>query len=396
MIRGFEIKGVNKDDLLQPFKERFGANAEAVCASPGRIEFIGNHTDYNGGEVLGVALDREVRVAIGPRSDGKLCFASEGEEDFEGAVDTLVPRKETLAWANYPLGILKVMKEETGAFPDGGLNLLFSSDLPIGAGLSSSAAMELATLEALCALLGKDLPKEKKVLMGQRAENEFVGVPCGILDQAVSCFGREDHLVRIDCATTSFSTVALPGGLHFHVFNTNCKHSLVDSQYAERHRQCREALRLIRERARPDLDHLAHASPDDLEALSDHPVEQKRARHVIEENLRVRACVECLGNEDLAGLGEALFSSHESSRLLFENSIPELDTFVRLLGEAAQRGEGVVGARLSGGGFGGAVMALTDDTFDAAEVLAGYREAHPDQPPPDHLKVDSGPGTRRL
>jgi len=387
---------VNKETLLREFEQTFGTGAEIVTSSPGRIEFIGNHTDYNGGEVLGVALDREVRVAAGPRQDGKLRFVSGGGPDFEAEVDLRHPRQGETSWANYPLGILEVLWKETGAFPEGGLNLFFASNLPVGAGLSSSAAMELSTLEAVSALTGTDLSMEEKVLLSQRAENEFVGVPCGILDQAVSCFGKEDHLVRIDCATTSFSTVALPGGLRFHVFNTNCKHNLVDSRYAERHQECREALRLLRERVDSGLDHLAHAPPEHLEALHDHPVLQKRARHVIEENLRVRDCVSRLVHADIGGLGEVLFASHESSRLLFENSIPELDTFVRLLDEAARRGEGVLGARLSGGGFGGAVMALADETFDPAGVLASYRKVHPDKPAPDHLRVISGPGTRRL
>lgn len=365
-------------------------------ASPGRIEFIGNHTDYNGGHVLGVALNRQISLRARLLPEGQLSFSSEGmPADYSGHLDHLDRQSGELSWANYPLGILAVLREAGHPLP-GGLSLHFRSDLPTGAGLSSSAAIELATLEAVCQLAGLTLTRTEKVLLAQRAENTFVGVPCGMLDQAVSCFGQRDHLVHIDCATTRFETVPLGEGLHFWVFNSNHKHSLVDSLYAKRHAECREALALLQAHVE-GLQHLVHAPLTSLEHLEAGSVLERRARHVITEHQRVGTCVAALANGDLRQVGELLFASHESSRSLFENSIPELDTFVELL--AGRREQGVIGARLTGGGFGGAVMALTDGTFHsetAEAVLTAYRQRHPDAEEPTCLHVTTGDGTRRL
>jgi galactokinase len=367
-----------------------------VACSPGRIEFIGNHTDYNGGQVLGVALNLNVEAIAVPRHDDQLVFSSEGAGAvFEGPLGGIEPQSGAVAWANYPLGIIRVL-EEAGHRLSRGLNLSFRSDLPTGAGLSSSAAIELATLEVICALEGIELDRKDKVLLAQRAENTFVGVPCGMLDQAVSCYGRRDHLVRIDCATTEFRTVPMPGGLHFHVFNTNHKHSLVDSMYAQRHAECREALACIRKQV-PDLKHLVEAPLDALGVMERGSAIRRRAEHVIREHLRVGACADALAAGDLRAAGDLLFASHASSRDLFENSIPQLDTLVELL--EGRRDAGVIGARLTGGGFGGAVMALTTGEFGKAKaeaVLEQYRLRHPDSEEPAWLHVTTGDGTRLL
>ncbi len=365
-------------------------------ASPGRIEFIGNHTDYNGGQVLGVSLNLGVEAEATPREDRQLHFSSDGiAAAFKGSLDELVPQSGELAWANYPLGILKVLLE-AGHEVASGCDLHFRSNLPTGAGLSSSAAIELATLEAICQLNGLDLSRKEKVLLAQRAENTFVGVPCGMLDQAVSCFGREDHLVRIDCANTAFETVPLAHGLHFWVFNTNHKHSLVDSMYSRRHAECRKALEILRQ-ADPGLQHLAHARIELLEHLEAGSDIRRRAEHTVLENLRVQQVIQALEAHNLEEVGDLLFASHASSRDLFENSIPELDTLVELL--QGLRSHGVIGARLTGGGFGGAVMALTTDRFsspDAGNVLQLYRHRHPGSEAPTCLHVRTGNGTRRL
>lgn len=366
-----------------------------MAASPGRIEFIGNHTDYNGGSVLGVALDKEITVAASPRQDGRFVFFSPGRAAPFSAKAQFPLQKPSGgdSWAAYPLGILQVLQEETGWYPRGGLSLYVHSTVPEGAGLSSSAALELASLEAVLGISGLTMERSRKVLLAQAAENRFVGVPCGILDQAVSCFGETDHLVRIDCATTEFSATPMPEGLRFCIFNTNCKHSLVDSKYSERHAECRRALEKLQE-GEPQLQHLALADAELLDNLSAEPVLQKRARHVVEENRRVGECVDALAAGNTAKVGELLFASHASSRDLFENSIPELDTLVDLLRE--QRDRGVLGARLTGGGFGGAVMALVRDLPDVEAVVAAYRQRHPEAPELSVLEVASGAGTRRL
>lgn len=365
-------------------------------ASPGRIEFIGNHTDYNGGQVLGVALNLQVTVSVTPRSDDRLIFASDNiDACFEGRLGDVSKQTGPLSWANYPLGIINVLRD-AGHTIEKGFSLKFRSDLPSGAGLSSSAAIELATLEAVCVLAGIELSRTEKVLLAQRAENTFVGVPCGMLDQAVSCFGQKDHLVRIDCADTTFETVPLPKGLHFWIFNTNHKHSLVDSMYARRHAECREALEAVRTEL-PDVEHLVQAPLQVLDRIKLSPEVLKRAQHVIEENQRVLRVAEALEADDLDTVGDLLFASHESSRLLFENSIDELDTLVEILGRYRDRG--LIGARLTGGGFGGAAMALTDASFTtehAESVLQEYRRRHPSSEKPASIHVTTGDGTRRL
>lgn len=369
---------------------------EIRTASPGRIEFIGNHTDYNGGAVLGVAINLGITADVKPLQGGQLRLSSPGMGPvFEGKVGEYPRQSGELSWTNYPLGILSVLSE-AGHSIHQGCAMQFSSDLPSGAGLSSSAAIELATLEAACQVNGIKLDRTAKVLLAQRAENSFVGVPCGMLDQAVSCFGKRDHLVRIDCATTTIDTVPLAQGLHFWIFNTHHKHSLVDSMYAQRHGECRRALEILR-KVEPDLEHLAHAPVELLANIPAGTPERMRAEHVVREHLRVGQCVAALAESDLAAVGDLLFASHESSRVLFENSIPELDTFVDIL--RGFRGQGLIGARLTGGGFGGAVMALTTESFTrshADAVLEAYSARLPDHEDPSALHVVTGEGTRLL
>jgi galactokinase len=383
--------------LADCFAEQMGQAPCWLARAPGRVEFIGNHIDYNGGEVLGAAIDRYIHAAAAPRSDRKLRFVSTfaGAIVVEADLGNLRPLSGDAAWANYPLGVLKVMMDAGMQAPHG-FDFMFTSDLPVGAGLSSSAAIELATAEVLAAACAFPLAAKDKILLCQRAENTFAGVPCGILDQTVSTHGRQQHLVHIDCATTAVEVVPMPAGLHFWIFNTNQKHSLVDSLYAKRHDECRDALQRLQE-ADEDLQHLALFDLDRLEALSDDwpkPI-RRRARHVVQENLRVRACRAAIIAGDLAEVGRLLYASHESSRENFANSTESLDTMVGLL----QGMPGVIGARLSGGGFGGVVMALATDTFTAAaadDVIARYRAALPANPVPGVLKVETADGATLL
>ncbi|HEX2100964.1 MAG TPA: galactokinase, partial [Candidatus Synoicihabitans sp.] len=266
-----------------------------------------------------------------------------------------------------------------------GFDYVAVSDLPTGAGLSSSAAIELASALAFLALTGQDAPRETVVKIGRYAENHFVGVPCGILDQGVSGYGEKNHLVFIDCRGPKFSTVPLPPDVHFWIFNTHTKHALVDGLYAARHRECIEAAREL------GVELLADASLARLEAAKERlgDVRYRRARHVIEEIARVAQASDALQRGDLRAVGGALTASHRSSQHLFENSTPELDFLVdQLVGV-----RGVFGARLTGGGFGGAVMALTDANFaegDAAAVKQAYQAKFGSSP--DVLHMQTGPG----
>ena len=346
--------------VVSQFTARYGRPPEIVARAPGRIEFIGNHTDYNGGTVLGAAIDRGVSVAVGRSAPGTLRFASTSQPDIE-TVATADPARRTGArqWVNYPLGVWLSLGWSGLAQP-AGLDYLADSDLPVGAGLSSSAAIELASALALLALAGAEAPRGEVVKLACRAENEFVGVPCGILDQGVSGFGKRDHLVFIDCRGPRFELVPLPPDTHFWVFNTHVKHALVDGLYAARHRECQEAAASL------GVALLADLTPAQLDAGRTRLAETayRRARHVVDEIDRVERTRAALGRGDLAAVGGLLTASHRSSQFLFENSTPELDLLVDTLTAMPH----VHGARLTGGGFGGAVMALTDRAFSPAQA----------------------------
>ncbi len=374
-----------KTALVEKFRATFGRAPEIIARAPGRIEFIGNHTDYNGGTVLGAAIDRGVWVALARREGAEWRFASDQRGDVvavpAGKLDRLAGAQ---SWVNYPLGILAALPAFGLRVPEG-FDYLAMSDLPTGAGLSSSAAIELASGLAFLAATQQEPSRETLVKIGRHAENHFVGVPCGILDQGVSGFGRKDHLVFIDCRGPKFATVPLPTGAHFWIFNTHTKHALVDGLYAARHRECMEAAKTLGVGA---LVEASVASVLGAEARLS-PVAFKRARHVVEEIARVEATNVALRDGDLAAVGKWLTASHRSSQTLFENSTAELDFLVDTLVTTPH----VFGARLTGGGFGGAVMALTSDKFgeaEAASVAKVYAEKYGARP--DVLHAQTGDG----
>lgn len=353
------------------FEDVFGHAPDVVSEAPGRIEVIGNHLDYNGGLVLGAAVDRHVQVALRLHDSPRIRLHSAGFEAVEVRLDAVAPQAGEAAWANYPLGVLHVLREVGLTVPTG-FDLAMTSTLPAGAGLSSSAAVELATAVALAESYGGTFDRLTLARLGRRAENEFVGMPCGILDQGVVAFGQAGHLVLVDARHETFTPVPLPEGVVFWIFNTHHKHALVDSLYAERHRACQAA----RDRLAawyPGLTHLADVTPEQVEQHRDDlpGALYRRARHVAEEQARVEVCRAALAAGDLDEAGRLLTASHASSRDWFENSTPALDALVEILTAQA----GVYGARLTGGGFGGAVMALTQADFDGAEAVAArYRE----------------------
>jgi galactokinase len=342
------------------FGKRFGRLPAIQAYAPGRIELIGNHVDYNGGSVLGVALDRGITVAMAARTDKRARIFSESlEEEITVSLDDLRPFAARHSWADYPLGVFLTLREEGFAI-SGGFDLLVSSDLPAGAGMGSSAALSVATAYALTALHSFEIDQKELLRICCRAENEFVGMPCGILDQGVSIFGAPGHLVKIDSLTQRISRIPLPPRVQLWIIDSNRKHALVSSAYAERRRECEEVFAILRS-VIPSAVCLAYISVKQVRAyhhlLTDS--QYKRARHVTEENARVAQAVSALQEGNLVALGKLLISSHRSSQNLFENSSAEQDYLVdQLISEP-----GVFGARLSGGGFGGAVVALTDEAF---------------------------------
>ena len=379
-----------QDAIVERFVSQFGHAPEVVAQAPGRIEFIGNHTDYNGGTVMGAAINRGVRVAARKSADGALRFATTTQPGIE-VVSTADPSRQngTRQWVNYPLGVWLSLRE-FGLSRPAGIEYLVDSNLPVGAGMSSSAAIEVASALAFLALTGEQPPREQVVKLARRAENEFVGVPCGILDQGVCGFGKKNHLVFIDCRGPRFEHVPLPPGTHFWVFNTHVKHALVDSLYAIRHRECQEAAAAL------GVALLADVTPAQLDGARSRlsATAYRRARHVVDEIDRVARARVALGHGDLAAVGRLLTASHRSSQLQFENSTPELDLLVDTLVARPH----VYGARLTGGGFGGAVLALTAARFsadDAAGVVASYAKQFGSRPEVLPCETGDGAGASR-
>lgn len=341
--------------------------------APGRAEWLGNHTDYNDGLVLGLGLDVGATVCARPRGDRKLgLHAADLGECHEASLDDLTPVR-TPAWANYVLGVAAGFVAR-GAEASG-LNLELSSTVPLGAGLSSSAALECATGRALQSAWGTAFDDLELARIGQEAEHKFAGVRCGLLDQVTSLFARQGQAVFLDCRSNEVERVPVAEAVRFVIVQSGVKHALSDGAYNDRRAECEAAAEVL------GVPKLREATPGMIEEarvsgkLSGAPL--KRALHVVGENARVAEAVELLRAGDMAAVGRLMNESHESSRVLFENSCRELD----FLTEAARGIPGCLGARLSGGGFGGAVLAMVEreqaDAFakaigEAAEPVLGH------------------------
>ncbi len=379
--------------IKEYFKERFGCEPTAVAQAPGRLEFIGNHVDYNKGIVMGVAIENYISVAVSMRDDDEIHMASRGLR-CTGKIkkSDLVLQEHRNKFMNYPLGVFKILLDR-GMKAEHGFNLADDSTVPSGAGVSSSAAIELATAYALCKLYDFPLSKIDIVRVGKEAENKFVGMPCGILDQGVSGFGEKDAIVRIDCKTEEFSTLPLPAGTFFWVFNSGVKHALVAGDYAKRNASCMHAADVLN-KYNPEISCLADAPASAVEACKSKLSAEdfNRALHVVGENRRVIEMEYALKIGDLDAVGELMKASHMSSRLLFENSCPEIDFLVTEL--SAQ--PNVYGARLSGGGFGGIAIALTNEKFSEsqAEEIARKFEKKFERKAPQFFRTTTGSGAR--
>ncbi len=352
-------------DVEAAFERRFGAKPEAVVRAPGRVNLIGEHTDYNDGFVLPMAIDREVRIALRPRDDARVALLAldlDRETSFE--LDGLERAK---GWQEYVKGVAWALRQD-------GLELrgwegVVAGDVPRGAGLSSSAALELAAARAFQASSGFAWRPERMARLGQRAENGWVGVSSGIMDQLISALGREGHALLLDCRSLEGEAVPLPEGHAVVVLDTGTRRGLVDSAYNERRAQCEAAAAHCGVPALRDLDEA------DLEAgaagLDD--VTLRRARHVVAENRRTLEAADAMRRGDAALLGRLMDASHESLRHDFEVSSPALDAMVA----CARRQPGCLGARMTGAGFGGCAVALVEEAHLTAfvdGVLACYDE----------------------
>jgi galactokinase len=371
------------------FREHTGRDPEGVWAAPGRVNLIGEHTDYNDGFVLPAAIDRLVLVAAGRRGDGRLrLWSLQAEPPADLELAGIGPGKVG-GWAAYPAGVAWALGQ--AGVELGGADLVVDGDVPAGSGLSSSAALECATATALADLGGAGLDRAALAGLARRAENEVVGVPSGVMDQMVSMLGRAGHALFLDTRSLGTEQVPLPleaAGLCLVVIDTRAGHRLVDGAYADRRAACRAAAAVL------GVPALRDATPALLEryatALGDPGL--RRARHVVTENARVLAAVELLRAGDLDRLGPLLAASHASLRDDYEVSSPELDTAV----EAAVAA-GAVGARMTGAGFGGSAIALVETALSGRVAdRAGGAFAAAGFGPPQVTAVVPSDGARRL
>jgi galactokinase len=339
-------------DMLRDFQRLFGAGGRLYRA-PGRVNLIGEHTDYNDGFVMPVALDLCVWVAAASRRGRKLAvhsadFSERRELDLDGPAP-----KATGHWSDYVWGVARALERAGKRLS--GADLLIRGDVPIGAGLSSSAAVEVAAAYALLDLSGWEMDRPALAKLCQGAENHFVGARCGIMDQFVSCCGQAGRALLLDCRSLEYRLLPLRPGMRLVMCNSMVKHRLTAGQYNARHRECEAGVRIL-SRGRRGISALRDVSPEQLDGcrrdLSD--AVYRRCRHVTSENVRVLAAARALARGDLPALGGLMAESHRSLRDDYEVSCAELDALVELAG----RIEGVYGARMTGGGFGGCTVNL--------------------------------------
>jgi galactokinase len=348
-------------DLPQLFRQRFGA-APRLFRAPGRVNLIGEHTDYNDGFVLPAALDLATYVAIAPRAD-RLIRVHSVNLDRECAFDPVAPQHAG-DWSDYLRGV--ALELERSGHPLKGADVAVLSTLPMGAGLSASAALEVAFGFALLSVAGKEVSRLDLAKICQRAENEFVGMRCGIMDQFISCHGVAGCALLLDCRSLEARPIPIDPGVRVVVCNTMVHHQLATSAFNQRRRECEEAVA----RLSAAMNEVLALRDVSVEALDRHAALLpetllRRARHVVGENARVIEAAAAFEARDFAAVGRLMNASHESLRDDYEVSCPELDLMVDL----ARRAPGVHGARMTGGGFGGCTVSLVDAA--AAEDFAG-------------------------
>jgi galactokinase len=374
-------------ELLAKFNSRFHSAAK-VYRAPGRVNLIGEHTDYNEGFVLPAAIGFSCWVAVALRDDRKMALYSENFDEFvEADLDNLKVRA-TGKWADYPLGVALAL--EQAGYRLCGANLYILGEVPLGAGLSSSAALEVSSGFALMHLAHHSIALKELSLLCQRAENEFVGARCGIMDQFVSCHGNAGSAMLLDCRSLDFQLLRLPPKVHLVICNTMVKHEHGSSEYNVRRTECEEGVRQL-SKGLPGIRSLRDVSLADLEhhrgLLSD--LIYKRCHHVVTENARTRSAGSALESGEIAALRNLMADSHRSLRDDYEVSCHELDIMVQL----AMQQPGVLGARMTGGGFGGCTINLVNATESdqfCQRVAEGYQLATGRRP--DIYVCEASPG----
>ena len=344
-------------ELARLFEARYGSTPR-IFQAPGRVNLIGEHTDYNDGFVMPAAIDFHTWVAATKRDDTRLVMCStQFKDSVEIELENPEPKPQR-HWSDYVHGV--AIQLQMAGFKIGGTNLALSGNVPIGAGVSSSASVEVACAFALASLYADCPDRMQLAKVCQRAENEFVGARCGIMDQFVSANGRDGHALMLDCRSLKYELLPIPPGVSLVICNTMVKHQIASGEYNVRRQQCEQGVKSLRARL-PGIQALRDVSLGDLLANAEvlDPTIFRRCRHVVTENERLLKAASALRENDLRRFGELMYASHKSLRDDYEVSCPELDLMVSLASGAI----GVFGARMTGGGFGGCTINLVENDF---------------------------------
>lgn len=362
---------MNTDTLVSHFQKHFTHAPECIVRAPGRINLIGEHTDYNGGYVLPAAIDKAVWLAAGRRDDGRFAFYAADLDDFylSDGPETAFQTRHT--WANYLLGVISEAQKEGHEI--GGLNIAFSGDVPLGAGLSSSAALESGALAAVNRLYRLGLEKMDIVRLAQRGENHFVGMKCGIMDMFASVMGRAESVVRLDCRSLEYAYFPFETNEYaLLLLDSAVKHQLVDSEYNTRREECETGVAVL-QRHDPAVASLRDVSPALLNRQADEmpPLVYRRCRYVVEEIARVEAACEALLRGDWPRVGALMYATHDGLNKDYAVCVPETNFLVEL----ARAHPSVVGARQMGGGFGGCTINLVK-IGDVDQIIEAFSAAY--------------------
>ena len=344
-----------KTKELEEFFKKLNKSDHVVVVSPGRINLIGEHTDYNGGFVLPAAIDKAIIVAVQKRNDDRISlYAVQFEEEYEVSLTSF--GKADHHWSNYILGVVDQLKKR--GFLLHGFNLVLGGNVPIGAGVSSSAAVECATVFALNELFSLEISKMDMVKISQKAEHEFAGVNCGIMDQFASMFGKENHVISLDCRSLDYEYFPIKmEGLKIVLLDTNVKHSLASTEYNVRREQCEKGVSMMQQKY-PSVKLLRDADMKMLdECVKTDPLIYKRCKFIVEENIRLKDACKYLAAGDIKSFGKKMFEAHDAISNEYEVSCKELDFLV----DAVREDENVLGARMMGGGFGGCTINLVKE-----------------------------------
>ena len=379
---------ITKESINASFKDIFHQDAQVTVKSPGRINIIGEHTDYNNGFVLPAAIDKYIYVALNERNDDQLhLFSADYKEHYQTVLNTIDSNAPD--WAKYIIGVAQLIHKTTDKVK--GFNLYLEGDVPLGAGLSSSAALSCATGFGINELFGCELSRIAIAQIGQQTEHEYIGLKCGIMDQFASVLGKDNHAIKLDCKLLTFEYVSLDWSEYeIILLNTNVKHNLASTAYNDRRNSCEQGVKWVKEQY-PAVESLRDITLAQLDAIvkpKDEDVYTK-CRFIVQENQRLHDAVEAFKNKDMVELGQLLFKAHWALSKEYEVSCPELDFLV----SQAENNEFVVGARMMGGGFGGCTINLIKkgNTESFINTLSpAYKEKFNLELTPIKVKISNG------